>query len=44
MIVSFAALALILVALSTSSNLSIIKSNNIVSNSDMSVIYVESNF
>lgn len=44
MIVNYAALALILVALSTSSNLSIIKSNNIVSNSDMSVIYVESNF
>lgn len=44
MIVSYATFALILVALSTSSNLSIIKSNNIVSNSDMSVIYVESNF
>ena len=44
MIVSYAALALILVALSTFSNLSIIKSNKIVTNSDMSVIYVESNF
>ena len=44
MIVSYAALALILVALSTFSNLSIIKSNNIVTNSDMSVIYGESNF